>query len=521
MKTTLRLSLAAFGLATFNLSAATLHVSLLSTNPVSPYATWANAATNIQDAVDVSKAGDTVLVTNGVYATGGKTNEYGYLCNRVSITNAIRLESVNGPLVTTIDGGGSGRCVYLGASAVLSGFTLMNGCVSVIWGSGSSGGGVFSEPSGIVTNCTVSGNVALGSASTPCGGRGGGAYGGTFYNCTLTGNLAGSGGGADSSTLYNCTLTGNSIHCDGVGGAGAYLCTLYNCTLTANSVWGSGGGAGWSTLYNCTLTGNAAYRGGGACVSTLYNCTLTGNSAAWFGGGASGCTLYNCTVTGNDGGGSAGSTLYNCTVTGNDGGGVTTSFDGSTVFNSIVYYNFGGNYANGTILNYCCTTPLPTNGVGNITTPPWFMDWAAGDFRLREESPCIDAGTNLIGFPIMGWDVELNNWTIVGHITDPADILGNTRFIDGNFDGTVAWDIGAYEFNSFRPPRFTCGPQLTANGWQLNITGAANQWVRLQRSSDLRNWENIWFGWMGSEGVKQVTDGDMGQKVMFYRAVVE
>ena len=65
---------------------------------------------------------------------------------------------------------------------------------------------------------------------------------------------------------------------------------------------------------------------------------------------------------------------------------------GSTVFNSIVYYNSGGNYAEGTTLNYCCTTPLPTNGVGNITGPPLFMDMAAGDFRLREDSPCIDAG---------------------------------------------------------------------------------------------------------------------------------
>ena len=64
--------LAVLVLATFNLSAATLYVSLESTNPVAPYATWATAATNIQDAVDAGRAGDTVLVTNGVYAVGSR-----------------------------------------------------------------------------------------------------------------------------------------------------------------------------------------------------------------------------------------------------------------------------------------------------------------------------------------------------------------------------------------------------------------------------------------------------------------
>jgi hypothetical protein len=170
--------------------------------------------------------------------------------------------------------------------------------------------------------------------------------------------------------------------------------------------------------------------------------------------------------------------------------------------------------------------PLPTNGVGNITGPPSFMDMAAGDFRLREESPCIDAGTNLLGMTFTYWTGTYNPDTgepfmSVGHITDPTDMLGNTRFIDGDFDGTVAWDIGAYEFNSFRPPRFTCAPQRMPGCWTLNVTGATNQWIHVQRSSNLINWEDCWSGWMGAEGVKSVDDTDMTQKAMFYRAVVE
>ena len=68
--------------------------------------------------------------------------------------------------------------------------------------------------------------------------------------------------------------------------------------------------------------------------------------------------------------------------------------------------------------------------------------------------------------------------------------------------------------------------KLTVNGWQLNITGAHNR-VRLQRSSDLQNWEDVgWpaWVWMGSEGVKQVTDWwtyEEGQRMMFYRVIVE
>jgi len=117
-----------------SLSAATRYVSLDSPNPTPPYATWETAARVIQDAVDTAKAGDTVLVTNGVYAVGERGYEWP-VSGRVVVTNSIRLESVNGPLVTTIDGGGGMRCVYLGSNALLSGFTLTNG-------SGFLGGGV-------------------------------------------------------------------------------------------------------------------------------------------------------------------------------------------------------------------------------------------------------------------------------------------------------------------------------------------------------------------------------------------
>ena len=110
----------------------------------------------------------------------------------------------------------------------------------------------------------------------------------------------------------------------------------------------------------------------------------------------------------------------------------------------------------------------------------------------------------------------------VGCITAPTDILGNTRFIDGNFDGKVAWDIGAYEFNSFKPPRFTGAPMLTSDGWKLNISGAANKWVQVQRSNNLRDWEDIWPPvFMGAGGIQEFIDWETGERMRFYRAVVD
>jgi hypothetical protein len=260
--------------------AAVRYVDAASPSPKPPYTNWPTAARVIQDAVDVAAPGEEIVVTNGLYATGGRAVA-GTETNRVAVDKPLVLRSVNGPEVTVIQGDGATRCVYLTNAASLCGFTLTNGS-----------GGVNSEASGVVSNCVITGNA------------GRGAGGGTLYNCILSGN---SDGGAAGCTLNNCTLTGNSA----LDGGGAYDSTLNNCTLNGNLAFRSGGGAYESTLNNCTLTGNSAgwAGGGGAYGGTLNNCTLTANWARR-GGGAYGGRLNNCTLAGNSardsGGGPAG-----------------------------------------------------------------------------------------------------------------------------------------------------------------------------------------------------------------------
>src|SRR5258708_4058527 len=94
------------------------YVDVNSTNATPPYTNWATAATNIQDAVDAAVAGDAIVVTNGIYATGRRNG------SRVSVDKALIIRSVNGPQFTTIDGGFSVRCIYLINGASPACFTV-------------------------------------------------------------------------------------------------------------------------------------------------------------------------------------------------------------------------------------------------------------------------------------------------------------------------------------------------------------------------------------------------------------
>jgi hypothetical protein len=131
----------------------------------------------------------------------------------------------------------------------------------------------------------------------------------------------------------------------------------------------------------------------------LNNCTIYGNSASVEGGG-----IDSVWVTGNN----SNLAATNCIIFGNN------SPNGS---------NYNSTSGIELSFNHCCTTPLPTTGLGNITNDPAFVDPFNCNLHLQSNSPCINAGNN-------------------AYVSTIIDLDGNPR-IRG---GTV--DIGAYEYQT-------------------------------------------------------------------------
>jgi len=428
----------------------THYVSLSGTNN-SPYTTWADAATNPIWAVAEAGSGDTVLVSNGVY----------YMTNQINDGTSLTLRSVNGRDVTILNGANAttSRCLNLtSASAVFDGFTVTNystkGNDGVLVGAtflnctfisnrtsnigiNTGGRGMVTPLSGgVISNCIFKYNV---------NNYGGGIYGGADHNlkilgCRFEGNSGTYGGGCvlnscTNAIVSNCVFTGNNGQ---NRGGGVYILygldnSVLNCTVISNVVnSGDGKGAGINMYYSgiikdCTIVDNTAKNAGGGIHSgefsasgshvTIINCLIARNQAStnvgggvWLGTG----TVENCTIVSN----------YAQVA----GGGFYISTNGGGT-NNIIYFNTAdiepsaANFTNtsgNTGLNYCCVIPA-VDGAGNITNDPALKDLAGGDYRLRLNSPCVNAGTN-------------QPW-----MTGAVDLDGNARIRYGIVD------LGAYE----------------------------------------------------------------------------
>ncbi len=308
------------------------------------------------------------------------------------------------------------------------------------------GGGVVLDGGGSVRNSVLASNSSAGGGVN----AGGGVYancGGLVEACTIRDNYAAMGGGGvffkSSGVLRASSVCDNEAE---KYGGGVYLeaggtvahCTIYRNQVTNGAPEGLGGGVYMTSVTNgiyivggsveyCFISNNVAGdRGGG--VSMTYGCALRNNLvinnyARYYGGGvhcANGGQVENCTIVTNFA---------------DRAGGIFMQGTGGGVVNSIVLGNAcsptwpaeANGLAEDQDLNsfiYSCTWPAnPCRPNGDvITNNAHWVDAAAGDFRLRADSPCRDAGLNAV-------------WMF-----SAKDLAGRPRVVGGRVD------MGAYEY---------------------------------------------------------------------------
>lgn len=183
---------------------------------------------------------------------------------------------------------------------------------------------------------------------------------------------------------------------------------LIDCIFEANTATGNGGavgsGSGYATIKGCRFTGNVADRGGavdcGHGLLAMESCTFAGNSStdggALFLSNVGELELLHCTFYGNAAarggaismvgtGSGVRSIATSILAFGPEGEGFYWDGTGPLDVNHLdIYGNVGGDWV-GSLADQL--------GVGgNVSLDPLFCDAEAGEFTLREDSPCLPAG---------------------------------------------------------------------------------------------------------------------------------
>ena len=390
----------------------------------------------------------------------------------MAVSAAARLANLtlaNGRLTNNALGGG----LYLNhAGAWVTHCIIRDNLVTNSGAARADGGGVYiTAAGGTLSNCTIIGNrTAHNVADGKNDGGGVCLLNGQVIDCLIVSNAIqnwNSGGWAKGGGLCvnghavarGCMISNNWSSNIGGGSSGSLIDCVVADNIAANNCGGASLAAG-QILVGCTIINNAGGAnsyGGGVYVSTeaigLSNCVVKGNRAYYYAGiGAAGVTgIWNTLIcqnvsTGdwnygsgiNIGGSVRLTRLVNCTITSNYPGHGLCINDAAypfSVTNCIIAGNgktgtsnikfFGTTYTTG-MFHYCCcpTTVLPADQ-GNITNSPAFADFAAGNYRLAKESPCINAGIN------QAW------------MAGATDLDGHPRIYA--YRGTNV-DMGAYEY---------------------------------------------------------------------------
>ncbi len=488
-------------------------VNAAGVNPVPPYSTWATAATTIQDGINAAATGDIVLVTNGIYSTGGLVMADN-LTNRVAVTEPLTVTSVNGPWVTIIQGAwdpvssngpDAVRCAYLTGGATLYGFTLENGATlsgGLVGDISDSGGGAFcTSTNAVVSNCVLTNNSSM---------FGGGICQGTLNNSLVVCNLAPYGGGAYESTLNNCTVVNNysvtpnptSTH----NGGGTYDCPVQNSIVNGNfdgwpnAIWLDNyhfDSAYYSpTQYAYSFTspalGQTAMPTGPGNLNAQY---LNAQYLDW----------YHIAATSPCCG--AGSPLY---ASGTDLDGNPWNNPPSMGCAEVVVSNLVG--------------PLSVNLLASptnlwVSSPPLLYVHLAGFQGIITGHAASVAWSFGDGPAVTNFGVtEIHYWTNTGIYT--------VTFTAYNNDNPAGVSTNATVFVSQPIAPQLQMPALLTNGFELAFAGQSNTYYTIQYATNLappivwQDWDSALF-YYNTSSVIQITDSPATNAARFYRVLAQ
>ena len=480
----------------------------------------------IQDAIDYSTNGDSILVDPGYYPES--INFEG----KAIVVSSLYLIENDSLLVgaTIIDAEQNGSVAAFDSeetnNTILQGFTLQNGIGNEEDPDDNGsyytyGGGIYCENSDpIIKDCIISDNIA-----NQGGGGGIFCYNSSprFFGCTISSNQTDDVGGGlysrseSSPEFYNCTFFNNTAEF----GGGCYLRNestpvMVNVTFRQNTATNSGGGIVLKddsdlqadSLY--LINNDAGGLGGGLYINnadpSIIFSLIAGNSSSSGGGvyirNESTVNFTNITLSNNTSG------LYGDGMYMRDGSQV--SLLNSVVWgngDSPIYFRSEGDDVELNIA-YCLIQDEEDGVISNdngdvnwsgdiLNEEPYFCNSFAGNYYLRESSPCINAGADesLIGCfesacaSRLVWYVDRNGSnTNEGSFSSPFETIeraitasgeGDTvRLVSGvyngpiNFSGTeivlesMAYETGDLELitETFFAPGPIGGSCLTLDG---------------------------------------------------------
>jgi len=393
---------------------------------------------NIQDAIDHSSNGDTIIVKPGTYIQN-------IAFNNKAVTVTSQDPNVESIVQSTIITASSGDCVTFefgeDSNSVITGFTIKattgrgirchntSPTISKNVIKNCADSGIYGELNAapIISGNTIKSNAGVGIYS--CNGRitdnsisgnngGISSCNGPITNNIINSNVASSYGGG----LYNCQgeIAGNIIANNQTfsKGGGLYGCNgnISNNAIVGNSTYVDGGGlcSCQGNIGNNIIAGNVGSRGGGlyGCGGTIYNNTITGNRASYLGGAICYCNGY----------------VRNNIIAFNEAIGMGSTIGGiegpcSNSYNAF-WNNQGGNFGKDVVASTGDIILDPFFAVNGHwdnrgTSDPSDDLWIDGDYHVKSKagrwdpnnevwvtdsvtSPCIDAGD-----PNSDWTAEL------------------------------------------------------------------------------------------------------------------